>query len=546
MTLQSTSTKGPYSFFLDDRILTSTKLEDLDRGTYHIMVEDGYGCKNSTEIEVSGPDSLNLRFDITHPTCQKDGSILAYTEGGSGPYNYLWSNMESSNLLLGLRRGKYSLTVTDASNCELAGDVELEAPNYPEFDNVVVNNVTCYDGLDGSVSFNINGGTGPKEVSLVGADAINLDRYDELGSGRYQVIISDSLSCTTSIEITIEEPQIPSAVIYTSEVSCYGEPTGVLEVDFQNLIEPVSALWVGERGQVYSGQNIEGVEAGQYTLRLSDSSSCILMDSALVEGPESPLDLSWTIEPPSCNKASDASLTLHAKGGLGPYLYSDGGEIMSVDSIFSFLRSGIHKIAVQDLFGCEIEVENILIPAPPAFTIQLDFDTIVYKGEDVEITINLIDPVGSPDFMWITDPPGFEACDTCVSQTIRQIEESVIFAVQARDENGCRAYDERKVFVNRANHVEVPSAFTPNGDRINDLLSVFGTPGTIVNQFTVYSKEGHRLFIRRSFSTNDTKAGWDGTFRGIDLPIDEYIWTCTVTFPDGRVNSFKGNIQLLR
>ncbi|SDL84020.1 gliding motility-associated C-terminal domain-containing protein [Catalinimonas alkaloidigena] len=86
-----------------------------------------------------------------------------------------------------------------------------------------------------------------------------------------------------------------------------------------------------------------------------------------------------------------------------------------------------------------------------------------------------------------------------------------------------------------------PTAFTPNGDGLNDTFHGFGR---FVEQFTL------RIFDRWGevvFQTNDfTDAGWDGTFRGMPLPPGLYPYTVSGTDETGRPLTLSGKVQLIR
>jgi gliding motility-associated-like protein len=88
--------------------------------------------------------------------------------------------------------------------------------------------------------------------------------------------------------------------------------------------------------------------------------------------------------------------------------------------------------------------------------------------------------------------------------------------------------------------VDVPTAFTPNGDGTNDVLYVRGY-GIEHLEFRVYNRWGELVF-----ETNNQAIGWDGTFRGTPQEMDAYAFTLHATFYDGKSVSRKGNVTLIR
>jgi len=88
--------------------------------------------------------------------------------------------------------------------------------------------------------------------------------------------------------------------------------------------------------------------------------------------------------------------------------------------------------------------------------------------------------------------------------------------------------------------VDVPTAFSPNGDGSNDILYVRG--GAIERiQFRVYNRWGTLVF-----ETTDINIGWDGTYKGKPQEMEAYAYTLTAVFTNGTSASKQGNITLLR
>jgi gliding motility-associated-like protein len=88
--------------------------------------------------------------------------------------------------------------------------------------------------------------------------------------------------------------------------------------------------------------------------------------------------------------------------------------------------------------------------------------------------------------------------------------------------------------------LDVPNAFTPNGDGINDQVRVRGF-GITKMTFRIYNRQG--LLV---FQSTDQNLGWDGKYKGVLQPMDAYAFTLEVQFADGTRGSKKGDITLLR
>lgn len=87
-----------------------------------------------------------------------------------------------------------------------------------------------------------------------------------------------------------------------------------------------------------------------------------------------------------------------------------------------------------------------------------------------------------------------------------------------------------------------PSAFTPNGDGVNDL---FRPKGIKIAKFhmTIYSRWGQMLF-----ESDDMETGWNGSVNGSLCPADTYTFIATYEGTDspGKAKKIKGSFILLR
>lgn len=89
--------------------------------------------------------------------------------------------------------------------------------------------------------------------------------------------------------------------------------------------------------------------------------------------------------------------------------------------------------------------------------------------------------------------------------------------------------------------IDVPNAFTPNGDGINDIVRVRGYGISKIN-FRIYNRWGVLVFQ----SSNAKNNGWDGRYKGVLQPQDVYTYVADIVFTDGTSYQKKGDITLLR
>lgn len=87
---------------------------------------------------------------------------------------------------------------------------------------------------------------------------------------------------------------------------------------------------------------------------------------------------------------------------------------------------------------------------------------------------------------------------------------------------------------------DVPTAFSPNGDGINDKWEIKGF-GIVRYDMKVFNRWGQLMF-----QSNDQRLGWDGRFNGAIQAMDAYAFVLNVEFTDGNKVTKTGNVTLLR
>jgi gliding motility-associated-like protein len=89
-------------------------------------------------------------------------------------------------------------------------------------------------------------------------------------------------------------------------------------------------------------------------------------------------------------------------------------------------------------------------------------------------------------------------------------------------------------------YVYIPTAFTPNGDIVNDRIKVeaLGIEGL---QWDIFNRWGLKVF-----STSDLAESWDGTYGGQPLPEGVYSYKLLIYLPFGNIAEEHGTFTLIR
>lgn len=135
---------------------------------------------------------------------------------------------------------------------------------------------------------------------------------------------------------------------------------------------------------------------------------------------------------------------------------------------------------------------------------------------------------------FLHNPPGFQYT------TSRNYAYQVSLVV--KNTFGCTDTARRTIMVYSSCYIAVPSAFTPNGDGLNDYLYPLSGFKADNIEFQVYNRLGQRVF-----ESKDWQKKWDGTIDGTPQPPGTFVWTLSYTSKDTGQRVFqKGTTVLIR
>jgi len=87
----------------------------------------------------------------------------------------------------------------------------------------------------------------------------------------------------------------------------------------------------------------------------------------------------------------------------------------------------------------------------------------------------------------------------------------------------------------------IPNAFTPNGDGLNDVWTVYPAGGVEVLRVRVYDRWGELVY-----ESGGGVVGWDGRFRGEEAPAGVYVYVVEYRDGEGRLLRRAGDVTLVR
>ncbi|MGF1557155.1 PKD domain-containing protein [Paucihalobacter sp.] len=347
-------------------------------------------------------DNASLQISISGGVPFTTGA--AYFINWAGPNGFISSDESISNL----EAGTYTLTIEDDGGCPYSENLVITEPEILEFETINFNpdSISCFEANDGAIAITVSGGTQPYTYTWTrNGQPFSTDAsIANLEPGTYVITVTDANNCGPITETfnLVEPPLLTLTLGNVNEVLCFGDATGAIDITAAGGRPDYTYNWIGPNGFSSADQNINSLEAGSYTVTVTDTSGCeevLLVDLTQNE----PISIDVSATEIACYGDNDASITINAiAGGVAPYAiaWSNFGTGFTQTN----LGPGTYVITITDAENCSRDFP-VIIEEPPLFVINPEVTQISCAGEnDASIVLNFEGGVDSIDVTWSDDP----------------------------------------------------------------------------------------------------------------------------------------------
>jgi gliding motility-associated-like protein len=538
---------------------TNPVFNNLPHGTYIITYRViSTGCVAATQTVtltgITGPSA----YTLTQPlTCNAGGTVTVTAPLGS-QYSYQllapggnpgmpW---QSSPVFNNVPAGTYGLVV-GMGQCLLLDQtpIVITSPgNQPGPLNVVTIHPTCTTPT-GTIIITPPAGNN-LEYSINGTIYQASTTFNNVPPGNYQITVRNTVTgCVSGITTTtvVSPPSSPGMPVgsVTTQPDC--DNSG-------GTITITSPLGNGYEYSVNGGTTFQSAPVftilapNTYNVVVKDiNSGCVsaALQLTVVPGPLRPEQPTMSTVQPDCN-GTVGSITVTAPLGPGLQYNVNSGPYQS-STLFSNLPQGIYLVTAKDATGCVSHISTAIIleaatsPAKPVLTAtqpscparvgEIRVDAPV--GTSLEYSINGGAYQSSNVF---SNLPG-----GTYSIKARYTGTTCISSFSSVQIIG---FNPDQCLVPADGDIYFPSAFTPNGDGIND---GFGPgPRTNLGNITGYSLTVFNRYGEKVFESNDPLAHWSGIYKGKILANYSYTWVARYRYGTRPVQVKKGSVTVVR
>jgi gliding motility-associated-like protein len=394
----------------------TAQILNLEAGTYTLTVTDLLNCEAQQIIELTQPDDILVDVSIIEITCSNgsDGGIELSISGGIAPYSVSWTGpngfVSNDEDLTGLESGTYTYIIQDANNCLLQDDIILNNPAPLSID-ATITPTSCSDASTGEIEILVSGGLPDYSYSWSGPDGFtsSLQNINNLASGSYSLEVTDDLGCSIVESFTVDAPQPIVASFTLSEPLCFGANTGSIVTIATGGTAPYSFAWTGPNGFTSTSQNISNLEAGDYTLVVSDFNSCEASFPVTINQPDE-IVITGNSSDATCFGGDDGSLEITISGGQSPYdlAWTGPNGFTSDQLLIENLFAGTYSAEVTDANNC-IQIAEFIVNQADAFVVIPTINDVVCAGDNTgSIELDVSGGTAPYSFSW-TGPGGFSS-----------------------------------------------------------------------------------------------------------------------------------------
>lgn len=539
----------PY-YFAWSNLSSTEDLGSLAGGNYYVTVTDANNCNAVSLYIVTEPTPLSLQLTKTDVSCfgSCDGTVAALPVGGTKPYEYLWNTFSGDSLITGVCAGKYAVLLTDSNGCHTLDSITVGQPQQLAL-NATVTNVFCNGANTGQISLAITGGT--PNYTITWSNGQTGPVATGLFAGSYDVTVVDARGCIKTETFNVTESSGMHTTVSISNPACFDGNDAFVSVFVTGGLPPYIYNWSTSPSQL--GATATNLTAGTYVLTVTDANNCSATVLSTVNNPL-PITIETTPTNSRCSNTATGTVTASATGGKSPYQYELNG-ITQVSNTFTNLAPGNYALVVRDANGCEATKVFTISSTPPLVIDLVAPQIVILQGMKTPLIANANMPVLNYTWTPLQDSMGhsifdFSGCadaSNCYNPYVAPYV-TTVFTVTGMNADSCFASDTVTIIVESEQKAYIPSAFTPNGDGLNDRFE-FDILGAASIDIEIYDRWGHLVYANKTQPNGITgNNGWDGLINGAVAPFDTYVWQMKIT-PQADIEMLKersGTVTIMK
>jgi gliding motility-associated-like protein len=491
-------------------------------------------------------------------TCISDSVITSYAWSGPGGFTSAIQNPSVSPFDSSLA-GLYIVNVVSDHGCKSADTIEIKPgpvanfgferhPGCPD-DTVIFTNLSVHGTTyewnfgDGFTSYEHN----PTHIYKAGHKSYTVKLTVRSANGcSHDTTKTFDLSHTVTAQFDIVDDTIcnmveKAVIIDQSTVTNASGVAAIVSYDWS---------WGDGESESTPGNPIDHLYpdgGGTYTVKLNivDALGCPSQATRTV----------WVLQP-EIHALKDSSFCLTSPMTLQAYTTTDPFDIKGLDYTYVWAGAGAGNLATStdqypvfneigdftftitatlDHEGCQDTHVMTLHSILPQVLQGVTTNTYIEYGNSIQL-----DAHNELFYTWA--PNDGSLSNPNINNPIATPTVTTTYTLYGMDYYGCRDTAWVTITVDSSKVEFIPTAFTPNGDGLNDVFRLIGSQFHNMLEFRIYNRWGTQIFYSTTLDH-----GWDGTYEGQPQDMGVYYYTVIVARPGHPQNKvIKGEVTLIR
>lgn len=481
---------------------------------------------NAIFFALSGKSaSLNVSSGITNATCNSNGSASLTVSGSSPSFAISWNTNppQSGSTASNLPAGDYTATITDAAGCVstfpvtvglddnlfIGGQSDTTICAGTGFAPVISSNAASYSwspstgvsntaiaspvlSPSGNTYYTVTGSLGP----CSGSHSFNVN------------VTRVTLTVPSDTTICIGDSFTPS-LVSNGTTFTWSPATGVSDPSSLNPVLSPTATTTFSVEAVLDGC----ADTASYVLTITDIQLSLQTDTSICFG---------------------ASFVPAATGNAASYSWTPAAGVSNPgirNPTLSPVSSATYTLTGST--GACSKSRSFRVNVRPPVSVNAGSNISIYAGQSVRLNGS----GSSGSYSWT---PAVGLSNPNALNPVAMPDATTTYTLTITTAAGCA--NSASVTVDVVPYCVKPlNAFSPNRDGINDTWFVTSGNCTRKISASVYNRYGSRVYESQDYH-ND----WDGTYRGNPLPDGTYYYVITYYLLNGKVETRRGDVTIIR
>ncbi len=464
----------------------------------------GYALPDQVDGEMTEEKGISV-FPHDTTICEGDSITLKAT----GADTYIWSgginSTKSTEMVKPTTTTTYYLQAT-ATCGQLKDTITITIHKVPAFitgdQSICIGEKTTLTANGGN-SYQWFGGTNSKTPSMVVSPKVTTT---------YDVVAYDGSCYSKKIAATVVVNANPNVAIDGQDTICASYPTKYGTI-IKGGSSPYLFLW--STGSTQATTSFSSSTSTQLGVLIIDNNGCrdsTKLNILVATRPDAILNGKFS----GCSPVNVSFKNQSEYASTYKWIFGDGTTSTLKEPAHTYTNQGNYTVTLiaQNGFCADTTVIKNCVSV-----LTTPIASISYTdNNNKQFSIYNSSKSGNDCIIYFGDGDSLKGCDWNTILHVYKEEGEYTLTQIATNANGCSDTVRVTILVEMEGTLFYPNSFTPDGDGLND---VFYLVGSNIKQFDlkVYNRWGQLLF-----QSNDINKGWDGTFKGLPVEQDVYVF----------------------